>query len=435
MLGQKTLKHIHTHLRDTELPSWVSPVPTNIGTKARGKLSADQWHVFCVINLPVILIPLWYRKSETHRDRLDNYMDLVTEVMIGSLLEMSEPVIQLYEEVSLRYLQTARRLYNIAITPNQHNSLHIPSFLRLFGALHAIRTFFSERMNFLLQGENTNMKIGAYVITEMWAEHRLIIGNAGELESTYMKHSCRAANFRATLEDDRIRSQVEELAEAFEETVAEDRRGTRIRESTLLDPPHKSNGKALKQITLPDDCFDALIDHLNHKAGQELFIDVRKMRRITGMQQLSNQALKCPRIFHGGVSFLSSSESPRDSNLLFRSSAMSLPCPGRVLQIFKYAIWNAQGALTNSTYLYVAPLEPLSAEDAVQDPYRSYKHGGGELYYDQYLAGIIITAEDVVSHYARTPMVMPSIQRPCVHVLSLDKVRCVVIYCVFTRHC
>ena len=160
MLGKKTLKHIHTHLRDTELPSWVNPVPTNVGTKSRGKLSADQWHIFCVVHLPVILIPLWYSKSGLHRQRLNNFMDLVTEVVIGGLLEMSESLIQLYEEVSLRYLQTAKKLYDISITPNQHNSLHIPYFLRLFGPLHAIRTFFSERKNLDLQSENTNMKFG-----------------------------------------------------------------------------------------------------------------------------------------------------------------------------------------------------------------------------------------------------------------------------------
>ena len=120
MLGKKTLQYIHAHLRDTELPSWVNPVPTNIGTKARGKLSADQWHILCVVHLPIILVPLWYNMSETHRGRLDNFMDLVTEVVIGGLLEMSEPVIQIYEEAALRYLQTAKKLYDITITPNQH---------------------------------------------------------------------------------------------------------------------------------------------------------------------------------------------------------------------------------------------------------------------------------------------------------------------------
>lgn len=381
--------------------------------------------MFCVINLPIILIPLWYYKSQIHRERLDNFMDLVTEVVIGSLLEMSEPAIQLFEQVSLRYLQNAKRLYNISITPNQHNSLHISFFLRLYGALHAVRTFFSERKNFELQGENTNMKFGVYLFTSCLAmSSSSIPDNAGELECTYMKQSCRAANFRVTLEDDCIRSQVEELAEAFEETVAEDRRGTRLRESTFLNtqPSHKSSSKPLKKLVLPDDCFRALISHLNNKAGQELFIDVREMRRVPGSQQLMNKALKCPRIFCGGVSFLSSSDSPRDSNVMFRSSA-SLPRPGRILQIFKYSVWNAQGNLTESTYVYVAPLEPLSPQDAAHDPYRVYKYAGGELYYDRYMPGIVISPEDVISHFARTPIVMPDrIKYPCVHVLSLDKV-------------
>ena len=92
-------------------------------------------------------------------------MDLVTEVVVGSLLEMSEPIIQLYEEVAMRYLQTAKKLYDINITPNHHNSLHIPFFLRLFGPLHSVRTFFSERKNLDLQNENTNMKFGTtYVL-------------------------------------------------------------------------------------------------------------------------------------------------------------------------------------------------------------------------------------------------------------------------------
>ena len=196
-----------------------------------------------------------------------------------------------------------------------------------------------------------------------------------------MKQSCRAANFRITLEDDHIRSQVEDLAEAFEETVAEDRRGTRLRESTLLNtqPSHKDTLQPLKKLALPDDCLRALITYLNDKAGQELFIDVREMRRVPGTQQLTNIALKCPRIFHGGVSFLSFSDSPRDSYAMFQSSTASLPRPGRILQIFIYSIWNAQGNHTKSTYLYVAPLEPLSPEDAAHDPYRSYKYTGGEL--------------------------------------------------------
>ena len=160
ILGRRTLQYIHGRMPYTELPSWMNTVPNSVGTKARGKLSADQWHIFCVVYLPIILIRAWYQ-DDSKKDILDNFMDLVTEVVVGSLLEMSQEAIAVYETVSLRYLQRAQELYpSMSITPNQHNSLHISLFLALYGPLHSIRTFFSERMNFLLQRHHTNTKFG-----------------------------------------------------------------------------------------------------------------------------------------------------------------------------------------------------------------------------------------------------------------------------------
>lgn len=155
------MQRIHSELSSTELPSWINPVPRNVGTAARGKLSADQWHIFCVVNLPIILIRMWAPQGGRYKEMLDNFMNLVTEVVIGSLLEMSEEAITVYETAATAYLKTAQQLYDITITPNQHNSLHIPFFLRHFGPLHSIRTFFSERMNYLLQRQNTNLKFGS----------------------------------------------------------------------------------------------------------------------------------------------------------------------------------------------------------------------------------------------------------------------------------
>ena len=88
-------------------------------------------------------------------------MDLVTEVVIGGLLQMLDEAIELYEKVSIQYLRGLQKLYpGIQITPNQHNSMHISFFLRLYGVLHSIHTFFSEQMNYLLQHLNTNMRFG-----------------------------------------------------------------------------------------------------------------------------------------------------------------------------------------------------------------------------------------------------------------------------------
>ncbi len=239
-----------------------------------------------------------------------------------------------------------------------------------------------------------------------------------------MKHSCRAANFKVVLENDHIRQQAQELVDAFEESAAEDRRGTRLRESTFLDPLPSLNrtSKPLKILTLDDACLRALIAHMNHAAGKEVFVDVRESRWTPGVQQVTGRAFKCPRIFCGGVSFRSASDSPRDSNLIFHSSTTSSSSAGRILQIFNYPIWDGTGKLTESTYLYVAPLEKLTSEDAARDPFRSYAYVGGELYYDRYQPGVIITPDDIVSHFARTPMELPAIPYPCIHVLSLDKV-------------
>ncbi|RPD57158.1 hypothetical protein L227DRAFT_479728, partial [Lentinus tigrinus ALCF2SS1-6] len=155
-----TLQEIHEQLPLTELPSWINPVPHNVGTTERGKLSADQWHILCVVNLPIILIRLWAPKGGIFKAWLDNFMDLVIAVVIGGLLEMTEEAVIEYEKAAKSYLVTARELYDITLTPNQHNSLHIPFFLRLFGPLHAIRTFFSERNNYNIQGIQTNQKFG-----------------------------------------------------------------------------------------------------------------------------------------------------------------------------------------------------------------------------------------------------------------------------------
>lgn len=45
----------------------------------------------------------------------------------------------------------------------------------------------------------------------------------GELETMYIKHSCRASNLRILLEDENIRPKVGDLVDAVEAIKAEDR--------------------------------------------------------------------------------------------------------------------------------------------------------------------------------------------------------------------
>lgn len=164
VLGRETLAEVHTDLNRTTVPSWVSPVPKNAGTKQHGKLSADQWRTLCTIHLPITLIRIWGQKNEGSRERrmLDNFLDLVTAVEVAGMLITSDAHIAEYQRAILRYLRTMQDLYKDApFKPNHHLAIHVgDTILPQFGPLHPIRAFHTERNNFTLQMENTNMKFG-----------------------------------------------------------------------------------------------------------------------------------------------------------------------------------------------------------------------------------------------------------------------------------
>lgn len=161
VLGRETLSEIHKDLRLTQVPSWVDSAPRNFGTKQRGKLSADQWFSACTIHIPFTLIHLWSGEDGRREAMLQNYMDLVTAVVMSSMLVISDDHIKMYEAAIVRYLTSLKALYKGAeYKPNHHLSLHVGAFLRNFGPVHAVRTFFAKRMNFMLQRINANGKFG-----------------------------------------------------------------------------------------------------------------------------------------------------------------------------------------------------------------------------------------------------------------------------------
>lgn len=161
VLGKEALSEVHHDMDVTQLPSWVSPAPSGIGTKSRGKLTADQWRTLCTVHLPITLIRLWGSDSGRRQDVLDNFMNLVSAVQIGGMLLTSEANIQLYEDYILRYLRGMKELYlEAAVKPNHHLAVHLADFLRRFGPVHAWRAFAFERFNNMLQNLDTNRHIG-----------------------------------------------------------------------------------------------------------------------------------------------------------------------------------------------------------------------------------------------------------------------------------
>jgi hypothetical protein len=148
----------------TELPSWVTKAPSNWGTAARGKLSANNWRVICTVHLPITLIRLWGRDDtpDNRSAMLENFMDLVRAVQIANLRSISRSEIELYEHHISRYMTSFKSLYKVAkVKPIHHAALHYGDVLRGFRPAHTHSMAFYERHIHAMQSENHNMKLGS----------------------------------------------------------------------------------------------------------------------------------------------------------------------------------------------------------------------------------------------------------------------------------
>ena len=86
LLGEDIMEAVWSDMALTELPSWVTDVPRDWGTKTRGKLSANNWRVICTVHLPITLIRLWGGEDapEDRKLKLQNFMDLSIAVQIAN---------------------------------------------------------------------------------------------------------------------------------------------------------------------------------------------------------------------------------------------------------------------------------------------------------------------------------------------------------------
>ncbi len=272
ILGKDIMEAIWADMARTQLPSWVTDVPRNWGTAARGKLSANNWRVICTVHLPITLIRLW-GGDDTPEDRkykLQNFMDLVCAVQIANLRSISKKDIELYEYYIQHYLTDFKTLYKSAkVKPIHHAALHYGDILRGFGPAHTHGAAFYERYIHSMQGENHNMKLGLSFIYQIIALGSHV--TTGELELTFMRSSAREAKLQALLFDrSEVRERVGELAKTYGAFLAEDSRGTRL--AHMIDTAHLTqqpdfafDETCLRDATLPDAILPLLVQFLNQK--------------------------------------------------------------------------------------------------------------------------------------------------------------------------
>jgi hypothetical protein len=348
---------------------------------------------------------------------------LVTAVEVGCMFVTSGDHIELYEQYMLRYLTKMKELYKEAnVVPYHHISLHLGDFLCSFGPVHAWRTFAFERYNHLLQQENTNGKFGEVHCGHLhrWVPWPLCF--AGEMELTFMTHTCRSANLRSLIVEPHVRETVAELAVAYETMAGVERRGTLLRDmlswgNKKVEAKTSSHAQPTK---LDDSTYNLLLTLLNLDQP-ELFSDWRQPMR-PGQKPLPQNAVQCSGISKNGIFYQPNSLSPSNSNILFRPPGSSAdPAAGKITQIFTHTLRQPDGMGVEETFIAVSRLDELSDEDAAFDNYRRYPLAGGRLTYDRYNPGCdLIRPSNIVCHFAKTVMRISNIA--CVHVLPLDRV-------------
>ncbi|KAJ3853217.1 hypothetical protein EV368DRAFT_28043, partial [Lentinula lateritia] len=213
VIAKDILDEIWKDMKITILPSWIDAPRENWGTKAAGKLSADEWKVVCSISLVITLIRLWGYEYEDqpqarHFQMLLNFLDLVKAIRLLNLRETSSRIQAEYSTLILKYLRNVLVLFpDVNLASNHHYAVHAVEDLKLMGPVQARNTPVFERINHLLQEINSN-------------------NHSGEIEVTMLNTFCRQGALEMILEYNvELRDDIREALEALQEMKRESHRG------------------------------------------------------------------------------------------------------------------------------------------------------------------------------------------------------------------
>lgn len=152
---------------------------------------------------------------------------------------------------------------------------------------------------------------------------------------------------------------------------------------------------------------------------QDLLVRMGKTLHTAG-STISARARQYDKLrFHGAI-YSTASFSVRDSHVVIGKEFPSDWYAGKIKQIFTYPFGSVE---SQGTYIVVQKFKELSPQEAKDDPYRRYPMVGGRLYHAELEEQIeVVTAQDVIGHFAYTPHGENEFKFPCFHALPLNKV-------------
>ena len=163
-LHRVELECIQKVISETDIPSWLTRIPTNFGFRSSSSLKAAQWHFLSTVYYPLALIPLWtfgWRKDDVKHVIGDNYtqQEILLKALV-SLLTFTNLLCQhqIHEE-NLKEIEISLKSYRSTVQlgwpqhvskPNLHISQHYPEFIQKFAPPRSHAAWAHERLNGIL---------------------------------------------------------------------------------------------------------------------------------------------------------------------------------------------------------------------------------------------------------------------------------------------
>ncbi len=225
-----------------------------------------------------------------------------------------------------------------------------------------------------------------------------------------LKQFCAGQNIRALMTGP-VHEALQSLQTVFVEVFQGDNRGTLLNDICAFEDARKLQFKNHKVTTALDDETYRLLQHKLHSNAS-----------ARPWALLQRKALIQASISRLGVKFSTFENAPGDSYIIFGDLSNGLWSAGRISQIF---VWGSSDSPEHQSALFLTrKYVALNAADSKFDCYSKLSVGAftGRLFYREFEdTPVLLGIDDIVCHFASTPVSLAKIQRKCVHVLPLDR--------------
>ncbi|OSD03010.1 hypothetical protein PYCCODRAFT_1366505 [Trametes coccinea BRFM310] len=417
ILDDATITELRQDIVRTVLPSWLERPPRNFGSTSHGKLKADHWRTICTISMVVTLVRLWGSSTASTRENalLENFVHLVSAVELATKRSVNQERIDKFDDHMSKYLAGIQDLYHWHhLVPNHHISLHLKEFLELFGPVHAWWAYPFERFNGLLQGLNTNNK-------------------SDTMATTFMRYFYIGGNLRWLMAttDWPDTPPFHAMASAFKNAFRNAVRGTRVADfhpdgiGWQKTPRSPFQYSAKDAVTLSREVYKTLVERIQKIPGHSHFASLFAELSNKG-PRLSTEVQFIDSVDCEGVKFARKGGHGRNSFIVFSTPddpSRDFPRAGRIRDIFLHVRTIGDKDVTEPFFV-VQEYQSLESKHIPFDPYRRFPDLQTRLFYNQFEDSVrILTLSDIHAHFAAFFYEPSDIERECVVVRSLDRVR------------